>query len=291
MVNSDYLRFDFSHFSKLTEQELNAVEYLVNARIEESIAFEEERGISYDKAIEKGAIALFGEKYGDKVRMVQFGNSMELCGGTHVNNTAKLWHFIIKNESSVASGIRRIEAITSEAAKTFLTKESQLLDSVKSILNQPQDILKSVESLQDENQQLKREVEQLNQLKLKQIKSELQSQLKQINGFNFVAHKVDLDAGAMKDLAFQIGGEQDHVFIVLGAEANGKALLACYISKSLVDTDGWNAGKIIKSLGKHIQGGGGGQAFFATAGGKNPEGIPKALQEAKTIAEQNKTAG
>lgn len=291
MVNSEYLRFDFSHFSKLTEQELNAVKYLVNSRIEESIAFEEEREISYDKAIEKGAIALFGEKYGDKVRMVQFGNSMELCGGTHVNNTAKLWHFIIKNESSVASGIRRIEAITSEAAKTFLNKESQLLDSVKSILNQPQDILKSVESLQEENQQLKREVEQLNQLKLKQIKSELQSQLKDIDGIHFVAKKVDLDAGAMKDLAFQIGGEQDKVFIVLGSEANDKALLACYISKSLVESENWNAGKIIKSLGKHIQGGGGGQAFFATAGGKNSAGIPKALETAESIVEQKLTAG
>ncbi|MBZ9651372.1 alanine--tRNA ligase [Psychroflexus montanilacus] len=291
MVNSEYLRFDFSHFSKLTDEELKAVEEFVNARIQEALEFEEERQIAYDTAIEKGAIALFGEKYGDKVRMVKFGESMELCGGTHVQNTSKLWHFIIKNESSVASGIRRIEAISSEAAKAFLTKESQILTSVKSILNQPQDILKSVESLQEENLNLKKEVEQLNQLKLKQIKSELQSQLKDINGVNFVSQKVDLDAGAMKDLAFQIGGEKENVFIVLASEANGKALLACYISKSIVESEGWNAGKIIKSLGKHIQGGGGGQAFFATAGGKNASGIPSALEEARSIVEQKSTAG
>ncbi|MBZ9785872.1 alanine--tRNA ligase [Psychroflexus sp. CAK57W] len=291
MVQADYLRFDFSHFSKLTAKELQAVEDFVNSRIEEALSFEEERQIAYDAAIEKGAIALFGEKYGDKVRLVKFGNSMELCGGTHVKNTSKLWHFIIKNESSVASGIRRIEAITSEAAKAFLTKESQVLDSVKSILNQPQDVLKSVESLQEENLNLKKEVEQLNQLKLKQIKTELQSELQEIGGINFVSQQVDLDAGAMKDLAFQIGGEQENVFIVLGSKAQGKALLACYISKSLVESEGWNAGKIIKSLGKHIQGGGGGQAFFATAGGKNPGGIPKALEEAKSLVEQKSTEG
>jgi alanyl-tRNA synthetase len=291
MVQADYLRFDFSHFSKLTEEELKAVENFVNQRIQENLVFEEERQIAYDAAIEKGAIALFGEKYGDKVRLVQFGNSRELCGGTHVSNTSKLWHFIIKNESSVASGIRRIEAITSEAAKSFLTKESQVLNTVKSILNQPQDVLKSVQSLQEENANLKKEVEQLNQLKLKQIKTELQSQFEIINGINFVSQKVDLDAGAMKDLAFQIAGETDNVFIVLGSETGGKALLACYISKSLVDAQGWNAGQIIKSLGKHIQGGGGGQAFFATAGGKNPKGISKALVEAKSMVEQKSTAG
>ncbi|MFD0932589.1 alanine--tRNA ligase [Psychroflexus salinarum] len=291
MVQADYLRFDFSHFSKLTEEELKAVEDFVNARIQENLSFEEERQITYDKAIEKGAIALFGEKYGDKVRMVKFGKSMELCGGTHVNNTSKLWHFIIKNESSVASGIRRIEAITSEAAKTFLTKESQLLDSVKSVLNQPQDILKYVESLQEENQKLKKEVEQLNQLKLKQIKTDLQHEMRQIGDINFVAQKVNLDAGAMKDLAFQIGGEMENVVIVLGSVNNDKALLACYISKSLVESEGWNAGKIIKSLGKHIQGGGGGQAFFATAGGKKPDGIPQALEAVKSIVEQKLTSG
>ncbi|WP_019037888.1 alanine--tRNA ligase [Psychroflexus tropicus] len=291
MVQADYLRFDFSHFSKMTSEELTAVEYLVNARIEEGIAFEEQRSIPYDDAIEEGALALFGEKYGDKVRMVKFGNSVELCGGTHVKNTSKLWHFIIKNETSVASGIRRIEAITSEAARTFLTNESELLHSVKSILNQPQDVLKSVESLQEENQKLKREVEQLNQLKLNQLKDQLKSKIKNIEGVQFVAYQVDLNAAAMKDLAFQIGGELENVFIVLGSALNEKALLACYISKSLVETDGWNAGKIIKSLGKHIQGGGGGQAFFATAGGKNPNGISKALEEAKHIVQNKRVNG
>ena len=285
MVHSGYLRFDFSHFSKLTQEELQAIENFVNARIKENLSFEEERNIPYAVAIDKGAIALFGEKYGDTVRFVKFGNSKELCGGTHVENTSQLWHFIIKNEASVASGIRRIEAITSDAAKEFLTKESEVLSQVKSILNQPQDILKSVESLQEENTSLKKEIEQLNVLKLKQVKTELQSQLKDINGIQFLAHQVNLDANAMKDLAFQLGGEHHDLFVVLASKQNGKALLACYISKALVESKGWNAGKIIKYLGKHIQGGGGGQAFFATAGGKNPEGISQALAEAKAIVE------
>jgi len=230
-------------------------------------------------------LTLFGEKYGDTVRFVKFGNSKELCGGTHVENTSKLWHFIINNEASVASGIRRIEAITSDAAKEFLTKESEVLSQVKSILNKPQDVLKSVESLQEENTSLKKEIEQLNVLKLKQVKTELQLQLKDISGIQFLAHQVNLDANAMKDLAFQLGGEHNDLFVVLASRQNGKALLACYISKALVESKGWNAGKIIKSLGKHIQGGGGGQAFFATAGGKSPEGIPQALAEAKAIVE------
>ena len=291
MVQPDYLRFDFSHFSKLTTEELQTIEDAVNSKIRENLNVQEYRSISYDTAIEKGALAFFGEKYGSTVRLVQFGNSLELCGGTHVQNTSKLWYFIIKNESSVASGIRRIEAITSDAAQEFLTKESHTLDTVKSILNQPQDVLKSIELLQDENLKLKKEIEQLNQLKLKQIKTELLSKSIEIGGVNFVSHKVDLDAGAMKDLAFQIGGEQDNVFIVLGAESNGKALLTCYISKSLVEAEGWHAGKIIKTLGKNIQGGGGGQAFFATAGGKNSEGLSKALDEAKSIVEQKSIAG
>ena len=285
MVQADYLRFDFSHFSKLSAQEIQAVETFVNNKIDEGLALEEEREITYDEAIEKGAIALFGEKYGDKVRLVKFGESKELCGGTHVENSSNLWHFIITNEASVASGIRRIEAITSEAAKSFLTGKATILDQVKSLLNQPQDVLKSVESLQQDNQKFKKEIEQLNQLKLKQIKTELQSKLTIVNKVEFVAHQVNLEASAMKDLAFQLGGERSDIFIVLGSEVNGKALLACYISKSLVETKGWNAGKIIKSLGKHIQGGGGGQAFFATAGGKNPQGISKALDEAKAIVE------
>jgi alanyl-tRNA synthetase len=285
MVHSDYLRFDFSHYSKLTQVELQAIEDFVNARIKENLSIEEERNIPYDEAIDKGAIALFGEKYGDTVRFVKFGNSKELCGGTHVENTSKLWHFIINNEASVASGIRRIEAITSDSAKEFLTKESEVLSQVKSILNKPQDVLKSVESLQDENTALKKEIEQLNVLKLKQVKTEVQSQLEDINGIQFLARQVDLDANAMKDLAFQLGGEYNNLFVVLASKQSGKALLACYISKGLVESKSWNAGKIIKSLGKHIQGGGGGQAFFATAGGKNPEGIPQTLAEAKAIVE------
>lgn len=283
LVNSKYLRFDFSHFSKMTDEEISKVENFVNARIHENLDLEEQRQMAYEEALAEGAIALFGEKYDDAVRTIKFGKSMELCGGTHVGNTSKIWHFIITTETSVASGIRRIEAITGEAALKHLEKAASTLDEIKLMLNQPQDVLKSVEAIQNENADLKKQLAHLKKDKIKQLKSEITSKIQNVDGVNFVSQKVDLDANAMKDLAFQLGGEIENLFIVLGAEQNGKALLSCYISKNLVEEKSLNAGKIIKDLGKHIQGGGGGQAFFATAGGKNPSGISQALEAAKTV--------
>ena len=283
LVNSKYLRFDFSHFSKMTDEEISKVENFVNARIHENLDLEEQRQMAYEDALAEGAIALFGEKYDDAVRTIKFGKSMELCGGTHVGNTSKIWHFIITTETSVASGIRRIEAITGEAALKHLEKSASTLDEIKLMLNQPQDVLKSVEAIQNENADLKKQLERLKKDKIKQLKSEITSKIQNVDGVNFVSQKVDLDANAMKDLAFQLGGEIENLFIVLGAEQDGKALLNCYISKNLVEEKSLNAGKIIKDLGKHIQGGGGGQAFFATAGGKNPSGITKALEAAKNV--------
>jgi alanyl-tRNA synthetase len=281
MVHSGMFRFDFSHFSKLSAEELKAVEQFVNARIQEHINLEEDRNIPYDKALEKGAIALFGEKYGDTVRTIKFGQSIELCGGTHVKNTLEIWHFKIISEGAVAAGIRRIEAITGDAVKTYFEKQSELLDDVNKLLKQSQDPLKAIESLQLENTELKKEISILSKLKGKLLQDELKSKIEEIDGVSFIAAEVDLDAQGMKDLSFELGGSLERVIVVLGSKKSGKALLSCYISKVLVSVQQKDAGAIVRNLGKHIKGGGGGQAFFATAGGKNPEGITAAISAAR----------
>nr|WP_297916840.1 alanine--tRNA ligase [uncultured Allomuricauda sp.] len=277
-VHSKYLRFDFSHFTKLSVDEIRDVENFVNARIEGQLPLEEHRSIPMKEALAAGAMALFGEKYGDSVRTVRFGQSLELCGGTHVKNTADIWHFKIVSEGAVAAGIRRIEAITSDAVKEFYFKNNRMLYEIKDILNNAQNPVKAVEGLKEENTLLKKQVEQLLKDKSKGLKHELISELKTIGDVQFLAKQVDLDARGIKDLAFEIGGQTPNLFLLLGAEKEGKALLACYISKELATAKEWNAGQIVRELGKHIQGGGGGQPFFATAGGKNPAGIPDALK-------------
>ena len=281
MVHSRNLRFDFSHFSKVTEEQLREVEDFVNARIREGIALEERRGIPYTQAIEEGAIALFGEKYGDAVRAIKFGKSMELCGGTHVENTNEVWHFIITSEGAVASGIRRIEAITGDAAKSYFEDRSKAFKDVQKLLNNAKDPVSAIEKLQDENNSLQKQLEELRRDKAKNIKGDLKNNVEVVHGVNFLAKEVDLDAGGLKDLAFELGGELDNLFILFGSKKDDKALLTCYISKELVTEKGLNAGQIVRELGKHIQGGGGGQPFFATAGGKNPDGIDTALSAVK----------
>ena len=281
-VHSKYLRFDFSHFSKLTTKELREVENFVNARIEGQLPFEENRNIPIKEAMEQGAMALFGEKYGDTVRTVRFGQSIELCGGTHVKNTGDIWHFKITSEGAVAAGIRRIEAITSDAVKDFYFKNNRTLFEVKDLLNNSQDPVKAVAALQEENSQLKKQVEGLLKDKAKGLKTELLGELTTINEVKFLAKKVDLDAAGIKDLSFEIGQNKDNLFLLLASEKEGKAILSCYISKELAFERNLNAGTIVRELGKYIQGGGGGQPFFATAGGKNPAGIPEALEQVKT---------
>ncbi|EAQ38546.2 alanyl-tRNA synthetase [Dokdonia sp. MED134] len=281
MVHSRNLRFDFSHFSKVTSEELKEVEDFVNARIRENLSLEEQRGIPYDQAIQEGAIALFGEKYGDAVRTIRFGKSMELCGGTHVKNTGDIWHFKITSEGAVASGIRRIEAITSDAAKDYFTSETEAYNQVKATLKGNQDPVKAITSLLDENAALKKQVEALIKEKAQNLSGDLAKEFEDIDGVDFLAKKVDLDAGAIKNLAFKLGENKDNVFLLFGTEQNGKALLSCYISKELVASKNLNAGTVVRELGKHIQGGGGGQPFFATAGGKNPAGIDAAIAEVK----------
>ncbi|MDG4714557.1 alanine--tRNA ligase [Winogradskyella marincola] len=276
-VHSKYLRFDFSHFSKLTVEELRDVENFVNARIDGKLALQEQRNVPMDQAISDGAMALFGEKYGDTVRTIRFGQSIELCGGTHVKNTGDIWHFKIVSEGAVAAGIRRIEAITYDAVKDFYFENNRAYFEMKDLLNNAQEPVKALQNLQDENASLKKQIEQLLKDKAKNLKGDLKNEITELNGVNFIAKKVDLDASGIKDLCFELGGEVDNLFALFGADNNGKALLSCYISKNLVAEKDLNAGQIVRELGKYIQGGGGGQPFFATAGGKNPAGIEEAL--------------
>jgi alanyl-tRNA synthetase len=281
-VHSKYLRFDFSHFSKVTSEQIQEVEDFVNARIRGKLEFNEHRNITMKKALEHGAIALFGEKYGDTVRMVQFGKSMELCGGTHVKNTSDIWHFKITSESAIASGIRRIEAITSDATKSYYSNQNKEFDLVKSVLKSPQNPVKAIEQLQDENSVLKKRIESLLKDKSKNLKTTLKSEIETINGINFIAKKIDLDQNNIKDLAFELGNEIENLFFfVATSAAKDKAMLTCYIDKKLAVEKGLDAGKVVRELGKLIHGGGGGQPFFATAGGKSPGGIPKVLERVK----------
>ena len=280
LVNPNYLRFDFSHFSKMTEAELQQVEDFVNARIQEQLPLIERRNLPFAQAISEGAMALFGEKYGDEVRAIKFGESMELCGGIHVKNTAEIWHFKIVSEGAVAAGIRRIEAITSNAVKAHFAAYENTINEIKEVLKNPQDILKAVHSLQEDNAKLSKQIEALMKDKVKNIKAILLSEIKTVNGVQFLAKQVDLDPNGAKDLAYELGTLGTNVFVVLATAEVGKPTISCYISKELVAEKSLNAGNVVRELGKYIQGGGGGQPFFATAGGKNISGITEALEKA-----------
>ncbi|SHG52003.1 alanine--tRNA ligase [Winogradskyella jejuensis] len=285
LVKPASLRFDFSHFSKVDADQLQEIEDFVNARIRENLELEEYRNIPMQQALDKGAIALFGEKYGDSVRAIKFGQSMELCGGTHVQNTGDIWYFKIKSESAIAAGIRRIEAITNVAVGDYFEDVEKQFESIKSVLKNSNEPVKAVQALQDENANLKKQIEALLKDKAKNLKGELKNEISEVNGVQFLAKKVDLDGAGIKDLCFDLGSNMDNLFLLFGSETNGKAILSCYISKELVAAKDLNAGNIVRELGKHIQGGGGGQPFFATAGGKNPAGIDAALDSAKSYIE------
>ena len=280
LVNPDHLRFDFSHFQKVSKEEIQQIEKLVNKRIRLNISLEEKRTVPIEEAKEMGAMALFGEKYGDLVRVIKFGDSVELCGGTHVDATGQIGYFKITSESAVAAGIRRIEAITSEKAERFIEKHLDIIDELKSLLKSPKNISKTVEDLILQNSKLQKEIEQFKKADEKNIKASILNEIENINGVNFLAKEVALDAGSIKNLAFQLKAEVDHLFLVLGSKV-GKTTLTVAFSNDMVEEKEMNAGKIVRELAKEIQGGGGGQAFFATAGGKKPEGIPHALEKAK----------
>lgn len=281
MVRSGYLRFDFSHFAKLSSDELSAVEAFVNARIQEQIELEEQRSTPYQKAIDNGALALFGEKYGDTVRSIRFGESVELCGGTHVQNTAALWHFTITAETAVASGIRRIEAVTANEAKKRVYDQAETFEQLKKQLKNPQDVIASVEALQEENSKLKKELETLNKQLVARLISELETKSITQGEMSIIIAEVDLDGTGLKDALFKLGQKHQNLIAVLGSKKGNKPLLSCYVSKALAEKGTWQANAIIKQISPHIQGGGGGQPFFATAGGKNANGIPAALSAAK----------
>jgi len=286
LVNGVYLRFDFSHFSKVTDEEIAQIESIVNEKVRANIPLKEERNIAYQIAITSGVTALFGEKYGEFVRVITFDDnfSKELCGGTHVKATGQIGYFKIIAESAVAAGVRRIEAITGIAAQTYINEQNQLIHSLKELLKNPKDIAKSVESLLEENNRLKKEIEKSVLEKSFGLKTELAEQAEQINGVNFIAKKVDLpNADAVKNLAYQVKDLLPNLFMVLATEIDGKPGLTVMIAENLVKEKGLNAGNIVRELAKEIQGGGGGQPFFATAGGKNASGLDRALEKAKSF--------
>jgi alanyl-tRNA synthetase len=280
LVNSNNLRFDFSHFSKVTDEEIKQVEDFVNARIEEQLPLIERRSIPIQQALAEGAMALFGEKYGDNVRAIKFGQSMELCGGIHVKNTAEIWHFKIISEGAVAAGIRRIEAITGDAVKNFYANQEHTLAEIKETLKNPQDVLKSVASLQDDNAKLKKQIEQLLKEKIEGLKNTLIADFQEINGLNFLAKQVDLSMSSTKDLAQALGSSKPNSFVFLASIEDNAPNIHCYIAKELVAEKALNAGNVIRELGKYIDGNGGGQPFFASGKGKNASGIKEALNKA-----------
>ena len=283
LVNDQYLRFDFSHFSKMSAKEIQQVEEQVNTKIRANIQITEERSIAIADAHEMGAMALFGEKYGDKVRLIKFDDSVELCGGCHVASTAQIGVFKITAEAGVAAGIRRIEAITSEKALDYYKSQEATLASLKTLLKNANDPIKGVETLLSEKIILEKKLSVLIAEKAKGLKTELLKSVVQINGVNFISAIVDLEPGAMKDLSIECKKELDNLMLVLGAENNGKANISVALSDQLITSKELNAGQIIRTISKEILGGGGGQACFATAGGKNPQGLQKALDLAKSL--------
>jgi len=283
LVRPDSLRFDFSHFSKPSAAELLAVEDRVNERIQANLARDERRAIPLAEAREAGAMMLFGEKYGDRVRMIGFGTSKELCGGTHVPATGAIGQFRILSEGAVAAGIRRIEATTGMGALQRAREDEAALDRIRTALKSPQDVVRATEDLLARTAAMARELEVLKREQARHVKAALLQRIEVRDGVHVLVAEVDLDAASVKDLAFQLRSEQAPFFGVLGSLAEGKVTLTVALSDDLVSGRGMNATGIVRDLARHIDGGGGGQPFFATAGGKKPEGLQAALQHARGL--------
>lgn len=279
-VGPDYLRFDFSHFSKMTEEELALVEEKVNAKIKENLALQEFRNIPIQEALNKGAMALFGEKYGDNVRMIQFGTSKELCGGTHVKTTSEIGHFKLTSESSTAAGIRRIEAISGEKSEEYFKNLETQVSEISQLLKS-KDLIKSIEKLLDENSALKSEIDSFKKEKAKGEIQNWKNDFEDKNGKKLLVKKTSLDAGSVKDIVFQLKKETPNSVIIIISDANEKPMVTVGVSEDLEAS--YHAGNIVKELAKEIQGGGGGNPGFATAGGKNLSGIENAYQKALAI--------
>ena len=282
LVNADYLRFDFSHFSKVSDEEIQQIQDIVSKNIRANLPLEEKRNAPMEVAQEMGAMALFGEKYGDTVRVIKFGDSVELCGGTHVQATGEIGLFIITTETAVAAGVRRIEAITSVKAEEYYSKKAAKLDELATTLKNPKDILKAVTDLLTKNAGLTKELEQFQKDKAKSIKAELKNNITPYNGVNLLSEIVELDGGSIQDILFQLKGEVNDFVGIIGGKSGGKCTLSIIASDNIVKDKGLHAGNIIREVSKHIQGGGGGQPFFAKAGGKNPDGLSAAMDEIKT---------
>ncbi|MES2454605.1 MAG: alanine--tRNA ligase [Bacteroidota bacterium] len=286
LVNPDYLRFDFSHFAKVTDEELAKIEHLVNKKIRENIPLKEQRYVPYEQAISSGVTALFGEKYGDLVRIITFDDhySKELCGGTHVKATGQIGYFKITSESAVAAGVRRIEAITADKAEAFVLDQNRELNELRSLLKGNKDLSAAVAMLIDENNRLKKDAEKAVSEHSANLKHDIVHHLKTINGINLIATHVDLPtAEAVKNLAYSVKDLVDELFLVFTTLIDDKPGITVMLSENLVKDKGLNASNIVRELAKDIQGGGGGQPFYATAGGKNKEGLGSVLLKAEAL--------
>lgn len=282
LVHPDYLRFDFSHFSKMDEEEIKKVEEIVNRLIRGNMRLNERRNVPIKEAEQLGAMMLFGEKYGTQVRVIQFGDSIELCGGTHVNSTGNIGWFKIISEGSVASGIRRIEAISNLTAERYINNQLSLLNEISGILNQPKNIAQAAKDVIAKNHQMQKQLDVVEKAQVKHIKEELRAKIYEKDGIQMLDAIVSLDGKAIKDILFQLKGEVAHLFAVIGGELDGRCTLNVIISDDVVKSKDLHAGNLVRLAAKHIQGGGGGQPFFATAGGKKPEGLQIAINEIKT---------
>ena len=284
LVTPEGLRFDFSHFQKVTAEELRQVERIVNQRIRQNIPLQDHRDVPIEKAKELGAIALFGEKYGDHVRVVQFGESVEFCGGCHVKATGQIAMFKIVSESSVAAGIRRIEAVTGAKVEEALYQLQDTMESLRAMFNGVPDLKGAIERLVNENAGMKKQAEEFIHEKAQQYKAELLRTATERDGVCIISGRCLLPAEAVKDIAFQLRAEVGNALVCIGSVADGKPLLTCAASDSLVQDHGVNVGKVIREAAKLMQGGGGGQPHFATAGGKNPDGLSAAVDKFLELA-------
>ena len=283
LVNENYLRFDFSHFSKLNPQELELIEQKVNNQIREANSLIEERNIPMEIAKQRGAIMLFGEKYGDSVRVIQFGKSIELCGGIHVSNSANIGNFKISSESSISSGIRRIEALCDKKADEVISNKLNEYEAISKLLKHPQELLSAVELLQSNNQSLQKKLDSYNSIRLKEVKKQLLSAKKELDSFSIIEDQSDLSGDEMKQIIFEIKAEMKNLVVLLLSNQNNKPFISLMISEDLVKSKNWNAGLIIRELAKEIKGGGGGQSFFATAGGSDVNGLKNVTLKAREI--------
>lgn len=282
-VSDEHLRFDFSHFQKVTDEELAEVAAIVNQLIRKNIPLEEFRSIPVAKARDMGAIAIFGEKYGDLVRVIKYGDSIELCGGTHVAATGQIGFFKILSESSVSAGVRRIEAITADKAEEFINTSFGLIREMEKIFKSNKNLMECVKAVIDENEGLKRETEKFAKESLRLVKERMKNQKRVYKDIHIITEQLLIPAAQVKDIAFQLKGEMDKVIFIGGGVTEGKPHLTIMISNNLVEDFGLHAGQIIREAAREIKGGGGGQPFFATAGGSDPDGIEKALEKAEKM--------